>query len=133
MPVVDDVGKVVVSVSCPKPRVLGTVKWLHADWSLGVWRLHPDRLQSFACNMVSVKLTAEQQELENASCKRPRNSEGWTKVCPKALVAEGGRDVCSASGFSQIHTVIQMARTLKRQFYKQGYRRISKSGIATQD
>ncbi len=74
------------------------------------------------CNMVSVKFTAEQQELEtlhaSVSCERPKNSEGWTKVCPKPLVAEGGKDVCSAGGLSQIHTVIQMAKML-RLFHKQ--------------
>ena len=44
------------------------------------------------------------------------------KAGPKCVLnpsqAEGGRDVCSAGGLSQIHTVIQMAEML-RLFHKQ--------------
>lgn len=64
--------------------------WMHADWSLGVWWLQPDRLQSFACNMVSVKFTAEQQELEthhaSLSCKRRRKKKKTVKSGTKCVL-----------------------------------------------
>lgn len=56
MTIANDGNKVMESVSRPTPRVLGQLTWLQANWSLGVWPLHPDRLQSFTCNMVSVSL-----------------------------------------------------------------------------
>lgn len=46
--------------------------------------------------------------------------KGGPKCVLNPLVAEGGRDVCLATGFSQIHTGLQMAKIF-RQFHKQGY------------
>lgn len=77
--------------------------WMHADWSLGVWWLQPDRLHSFACNMVSVKFTAEQQELEthhaSLSCelimqaleKKKKTVKSGTKCVLNPFTGRGGQ------------------------------------------
>lgn len=102
MTVVSDAAK----VDCaPHQECWESGHRMHADWSLGVWWLQPDRLQGFACNMVSVKFTAEQQELEtrhaSLSCelimqasKKKKKGEEWNKVCPKPLCGQRGAEMC---------------------------------------
>lgn len=70
--------------------------------------------------MVSVIFTDEQQELETPHVSVQKTEKSGPEVCPKALAAEGGRDVRLAGGLSQIHTVIQMAKMLKP-FHKQAH------------
>lgn len=57
-------------------------------------------------------------EMHNARVQK--TVKGGPKCVLNPLVAEGGRDVCLATGFSQIHTGLQMAKIF-RQFHKQGY------------
>ncbi len=52
------------------------------------------------------------------SCKHTETVKGGLKCVLKPSHAEGGKDVCSAGGLSQIHTVIQMAKMM-RLFHKQ--------------